>query len=107
MLRMKRKQEFQTCAEQLKAVADPDRLRIVDCLLDGELNVGEIAERLKIEMVNVSHHLKVLRYARIVQSTKRGRFVVYSLHPNIFVAPTGPEDTPQIEFGCCRISLHS
>lgn len=102
---MKSKEDFVSCAEQLKAVADPERLRIVDCLLGGPLSVGEIADRLKMEMMNASHHLKVLRQKNIVSSTRRGRFIIYSLHPEVFIAPTGPNDTPQIEFGCCRINL--
>jgi len=102
---MKKREEFHTCAEQLKAVADPDRLRIVDCLLDGERNVSDIAARLGIDLVNVSHHLKILRRAKIVCKARRGRFVIYSLHPDVFIAPTGPGDSPQIEFGCCRINL--
>ncbi len=103
--RMKHEQEFTDCAELLKAVADADRLRIVNVLLNGQLNVGEIAEALGFEMVKVSHHLGVLRRSKILVATKQGRHVVYSLHPKVFIAPTGPEDSLQLQFGCCQLGL--
>jgi ArsR family transcriptional regulator len=102
---MKKPEEFRNCAEQLKAVADPDRLRIVNLLLLGEKNVSEIAEALHEEIVKVSHHLGILRRAEILTASKQGRFVVYALHPEVFIAPTGPNDEPQLEFGCCHLSL--
>ena len=40
------------------------------------------------EVVNVSHHLGVLRHAGVVLDEKQGRFVVYRLHPDVF-HPTG------------------
>lgn len=104
---MKKHEEFQECAEHLKAVADPDRLRIVMLLLDGELSVGDIASKLKEEIVKVSHHLGILRRAKIVQASKQGRYMIYSLHPKVFIAPTGPNDEPQLEFGCCHLNLNS
>lgn len=102
---MKRQREFDDCAEQLKAVADAERLRIVSLLLGGEHNVSELSAKLRDDIVNVSHHLGILRRAGIVQATKRGRFVIYTLHPDVFIAPTGPNDSPQIQFGCCRLDL--
>lgn len=104
---MKKFEEFRDCAEQLKAVADPDRLRIVNLLLEGEKNVSEIAEALQEEIVKISHHLGILRRTKLAIATKQGRFVVYSLHPEVFIAPTGPNDETQLEFGCCRLSLNS
>ena len=51
------------------------------CLRTGSKNVTELAKLLNVEIVNVSHHLGVLRQAGLVQDEKHGRFVVYSLHP--------------------------
>src|ERR1700722_20357281 len=75
--------EPQRCAELLGDLADPGRLRIVRCLRDGPHSVSELADRLQIVLVNVSHHLSVLRHAGIVQSRKQGRHVVYSLSPGL------------------------
>jgi DNA-binding transcriptional ArsR family regulator len=89
------------CARMLRAVADPERLRLIHCLRDGPRNVTELAGLVGGEVVNVSHHLGVLRHAGVVLDEKRGRFVVYRLHPNIF-HPTAAE---HLDFGCCRLEL--
>ena len=44
------------CAERLKALSEPLRLRIVDLLRNGERPVGEISESLEVELVTASHH---------------------------------------------------
>jgi DNA-binding transcriptional ArsR family regulator len=95
--------DFEQCAERLKAMADPERLRIVQCLFDGPRTVGDISAHLDEEVVNVSHHLAVLRRARILLAKKRGRFVEYSLHPD--VATLKGSSKRQINFGCCRLDL--
>ena len=102
---MKKRQDFQTCAESLKALADPQRLRIVSLLLGRERNVSEISEALSEDIVKISHHLGILRHAKIVTATKQGRFVVYAIHPQVFIAPTGPNDELQLELGCCHLAL--
>jgi ArsR family transcriptional regulator, nickel/cobalt-responsive transcriptional repressor len=91
------------CAERLKALADPDRLRIVQALRDGPKNVGQITAELGAEIANVSHHLQILKREKIVVTEKQGRFVVYRLHPEVF------EDTRRttdcLDLGCCKLEL--
>jgi DNA-binding transcriptional ArsR family regulator len=101
---MKKLEEFESCAQRLKALADPERLRIVDCLFGGPKNVGELSTLLKDEVVKVSHHLGVLRHAGLVLAKKEGRFVVYSLHPDIKATPQAGSNK-QVDLGCCRIDL--
>lgn len=67
----------------LKAVADTDRLRLILQLKQGEKNVGTLAKALGAEIVNVSHHLGVLRTSGVVKDKKVGRFVFYSLNPDV------------------------
>ena len=93
------------CAQLLKAIADPERLRIVQCLRSGARNVGEIADSLELEIANVSHHLGVLRHSGFVLADKQGRFVIYSLNPDIFVARPSGKKPNRIELGCCCIEL--
>lgn len=69
----------QECARQLQAIAEPNRIRIIDCLRTGQKNVTQLATLLDVEIVNVSHHLGVMRAAGIVQDRKDGRFVIYAL----------------------------
>ena len=67
----------------LKALADADRLRLVLLLRDSEENVGTLADAVGAEIVNVSHHLGVLRGSGILKNRKKGRFVYYSLNPDL------------------------
>src|SRR4051812_7024965 len=69
------------CAQQLSALAAPERIKIVRFLRNGRHNVTEIAAMLKAPPVNVSHHMAVLRQVGIVQGHKEGRFVYYALAP--------------------------
>ncbi len=67
----------------LKAIADSDRLRLVLQLREGQKNVGTLANAINAEIVNVSHHLGVLRSSGVVKDKKVGRFVYYTLNPDI------------------------
>jgi DNA-binding transcriptional ArsR family regulator len=92
------------CARYLKALSEPDRLRIIQCLQDGPKNVSELAELLERELVNVSHHLSVLRHAGLVQDEKKGKYVVYSLHPSVLAKKKKNEQGKEIlDLGCCRL----
>jgi len=53
----------------LSALAEPNRLKMVELLRYGPLTVGEIADRLEIRQPQASKHLKVLSEARIVDVT--------------------------------------
>jgi len=66
-------------AEFFKALAHPIRIRIVDCLRDGEKGVNELSEILQIEPANVSQQLAILRVRNIVIGRKAGSNVYYSV----------------------------
>ncbi|WP_197439880.1 ArsR/SmtB family transcription factor [Calycomorphotria hydatis] len=95
--------QSELCAEKLRALGDPTRIRIVDLLRDGEKSVTEISEHLGEEIVNVSHHLGILFHAGLVEKSKQGRFVIYSLHPEI--TPISRGKTQHLDFGCCRLEV--
>ena len=97
--------ESSRCARLLKAIADAERLRIVQCLRSGARNVGEIAASLDLEIANASHHLGILKQSGFVLAEKQGRFVIYSLNPEIFVAKSSGNKSNRIDLGCCRIEL--
>lgn len=92
------------CAEQLKALSEPIRLRIVNALRAGPKSVGELAESLEAETVTVSHHLGILRNARLVQTERKGRFILYSLHESIF-KPGTARGFEHLDLGCCRLEM--
>lgn len=64
-------------AEMFRLMSDPTRLRIILACLDAPEAVGEIAERLGISASLVSHHLRLLRAARLLGAERRGRQVFY------------------------------
>lgn len=73
-------------ASQLKAIADPARLRILRLLPQTDdckhvYNVSELAEEIGLSQPTVSHHLAVLREAGLVNSRRMCRDVYYWLEP--------------------------
>lgn len=64
-------------AETFRLMSDPTRLKIILACLDAPAAVGEMAERLGISASLVSHHLRLLRAARLLQADRRGRQVFY------------------------------
>src|SRR3954468_11765986 len=66
-------------AEMFRLMSDPTRLKIILACLDAPAAVGEIAERLGISASLVSHHLRLLRAARLLQADRRGRQVFYAV----------------------------
>ena len=66
-------------ADLFSALSDPTRLRIISVLLDGEMNVGDLASQLEMTESAVSHQLRGLRQLRLVSSRKDGRQVYYAL----------------------------
>lgn len=95
---MRDKLESERCARALKALADPERLKIIQCLQQGPRNVSQLTEMLGGEIANVSHHLQVLRHAGLVHDRKEGKFVIYSLDPEMVTDGA-------VELGCCRLEL--
>src|SRR5512144_140426 len=66
-------------ADLFSTLSDPTRLRIISVLLEGEMNVGDLAAQLAMSESAVSHQLRGLRYMRLVRSRKEGRQVYYAL----------------------------
>ncbi len=67
-------------AELFRALSDTSRVRIISALVEGEMNVGALAELVGISESAVSHHMRGLRMMRLVRSRKEGRQVYYCLH---------------------------
>ena len=66
-------------AARMRVIGDPNRIRILDQLRDGELSVTEITERLEMSQQNASKHLGVLLGAGIVARRKDGTASLYSV----------------------------
>ena len=73
-------QEFiQELSEFFKIFGDATRIRILQTLLEGERNVGDLADVLEMSQSAVSHQLRVLRQNDLVKYRKEGKTVFYSL----------------------------
>jgi len=62
-----------------RALADPKRLCVLECLSVGELSVGDLSIRAGCHVPNMSQHLSVLRSAGLVTSRREGSTVYYRL----------------------------
>lgn len=65
-------------AETFRLLGDPTRLSILLFCLSGSRSVGEIAEGLELSQSLVSHHLRLLRAARLVRGERRARQIFYA-----------------------------
>lgn len=66
-------------ADLFKMFADSTRLRILYVLLDGEKNVGELAEALDMNQSAVSHQLSNLKAAKLIKARRDKKSMYYSL----------------------------
>ena len=80
-------------AELFHQMADPTRLTLLLCLLDGEKCVCDLSAEVDVSLSAVSHQLRSLRIAALVSGRRDGRHIFYSLaddHVRILVS-TGLE----------------
>jgi DNA-binding transcriptional ArsR family regulator len=70
--------------EAIRAIAEPNRRRILQLVSSRELSAGEIASRFEISRPAVSQHLTVLRSAGLVSERRDGTRRLYSLRPEGF-----------------------
>ena len=64
-------------ADLFRLLGDPTRLRIVLACVEQPVAVGAIAESLSLSASLVSHHLRLLRAARVVRADRQGKQVFY------------------------------
>lgn len=66
-----------TTSDAFNAVAEPRRREILEHLAVGELPVGDLVVRMRLEQPSVSKHLKVLRDVGLVRVRRNGRHMLY------------------------------
>ena len=99
--------EARKVAALLAAVAEPTRLRVLWILARGPQNVGTLADMVGIPMVNMSHHLGVMRQSGVLDDEKEGRKVNYKLRPEVFTPGASPETLGVLTLGNFRVVLHA
>jgi DNA-binding transcriptional ArsR family regulator len=65
-------------AETFRLMGDPSRLKIILACLAAPICVGDIAERAGLSLSLASHHLRLLRAARILRAERHGKQVFYT-----------------------------
>lgn len=64
-------------ADMFRLLGDPTRLKIMLACLDDPRAVGDIADRVGASQSLVSHHLRLLKGARLVRAERQARHVFY------------------------------
>ncbi len=65
-------------ADLFRLMGDPTRLRNILTCLNDPICVGEIAAQLELSSSLVSHHLRLLKAARVLRAERRGKQIFYS-----------------------------
>lgn len=66
------------------ALSDPIRRKILQLLKVNNMNAGDIASHFTISKPSISHHLDVLKQAKLVFSEKKGQQIEYSINTTVF-----------------------
>jgi DNA-binding transcriptional ArsR family regulator len=91
--------DAENCAPFLKALSDKTRWCIVEQLLSSPRTVSELAERLKVSPYNASKHLRILREAGIIETSKLGKKVECRIVPTF--QRSVAKNKKQLNLGCC------
>ena len=75
-------------ARVFHALSDETRLAVIDMLTDGERCVCELQAQLDAAQSRLSFHLKVLKDAGFLNDRREGRWIYYSLRPDVFAEAT-------------------
>ena len=79
-------EQAERVAPLLKAVADPVRLRLLSLVaahVDQEACVCELNDAFDLSQPTISHHLKVLHTAGLLERSKRSTWVYYRIRPGV------------------------
>lgn len=72
--------KYENKSRVFKAFCDPNRLMIIELLQDGEKCACKLLEELNIVQSTLSHHMKILCESGLVDSTRHGKWMHYSLN---------------------------
>lgn len=70
---------FASLAEVARALAHPNRIDLLEHLAQGERSVEDLTAVSGMSFANTSRHLQILRRARLVEPTRQGKHILYSL----------------------------
>ena len=73
------RQTLEQIADLFKGFADTTRVQILTILLEGELCVSDITERVELTQSAVSHQLRILKQMHLIKFRREGKNMLYSL----------------------------
>ncbi len=71
--------DYNEYAHYFKALSDPKRVKIVSMLSDKELCACKILEEFDMSQSTLSHHMKILCEAKLLQARSEGKWIHYSI----------------------------
>ncbi len=71
-----------------KALADPNRRKIIQLLKKKDMSVSDLLQRFDFTQASLSHHLDILKRADLVVTERQGQFIIYSLNTSVFEETT-------------------
>ncbi|QEL20615.1 ArsR/SmtB family transcription factor [Limnoglobus roseus] len=92
-------------ADQLVAVAEQLRLRIIRDLAAGPKTVGRVAELVGVPVASVSHHLLLMKRVGVLANRKVGRTVEYTFAAGVFAPPERAGELGTLNLGTWRLSI--
>lgn len=66
-----------------KALNDATRREIISMLKEKDMNAGDIAEKFDMTKPSISHHLDILKRAKLINGIKQGQFIVYTINTTV------------------------
>jgi ArsR family transcriptional regulator len=71
-------------ARIFKAMSDENRLKILELIKEKPRSASELLDEMDFGQSTLSHHMKLLLNAEVVQARKKGKFIIYSLKKEAF-----------------------
>ena len=96
-----REEELEQVTNLLRLLSDKTRLNILMMLTDGERNVSNLCDALRLPQPTVSHHLGLLRMSNIITGRRDGKQVFYGLDGRVNTQNNGLE----ISAGAYSVSI--
>ncbi|MGO9480761.1 MAG: metalloregulator ArsR/SmtB family transcription factor [Candidatus Kryptoniota bacterium] len=66
------------------ALSDPTRRLVLENLRSHDLTPSELLERIDVSQPTLSHHLDILKRAELIEGTREGQFIRYTLNMTVF-----------------------
>jgi len=72
--------QINTLSDTLHLMGEPNRLKLLVACLDEAKSVTELAQQLQLSVPLTSHHLSLLKSARLLIANREGKHIYYSIY---------------------------